>query len=168
MVVLATAINIGSPAIDRPTTFSSDYTVINMNSPADGSGKITEVSIYPSSTVYGLKIAIFYRPDPSGFPQNWTARDTTTTFGAQSSGLKQLEVDLDVEEGDYIGAFWSDGSIERTTGGSDGYQYVSDDQTACEDLYFSYQSFTNTISLGGTGVVEEEEEVNAIFFGTNF
>jgi len=69
------------------------------------------------------------------------------THGAK----RTFAVDLDVEVGDYLGIYYTDGSIERDTSGFAGMWYASTDQIPCTDFTFSTSS-GSAISLYGTGM----------------
>lgn len=164
MVILATDITIGWPAIDRSVSIGA-YTAINDNS-ANESGIINSVEIWANTSLVNCEVATFYRPDPGGFPNNFTTRDTEF-IGAVTSGSKQtFPVDLDVEAGDYIGIYYTAGNIERDSSGCGGMWYKSGDKIPCVDLTFTNLA-TSAISLYGTGTTAEEEEINTFFFGTN-
>ncbi len=148
MVVLATDIYIGAPAIDRGASLGA-YTMINDN-PANESGIINNVEIWASTSLVNCEVAIFYKPDPGGFPNNFTTKDVQF-IGAVTSGSKQtFPVDLDVVAGDYIGIYFTSGNIERDSSGCDGMWYKSNDRIPCANLAFTNLA-TSAISLYGTG-----------------
>ena len=162
MVVLATSIDIGSPATTRGSTESGGKTMVVKDNPANASGTITSVEIYAGSSLGSCEVATFYVVSGN----NLSTRDTHT-IGSVTGGSKQtFEVDLDVEEGDYIGMYYAFGTLYRDTSGYVGRWHSSGDKIPCADLTFSY--YANwTISLYGTGATTAEED-NAIFFGNNF
>ena len=162
MVVLATDIDMGSAAISRAYILGAVTTTVDKNNPANASGKITSVQIYASSPLTACKVAIFHVVSGN----NLSARDIQLIGNVAAGSTQTFEVDLNVEEGDYIGAYWTSGNIDRDVFGV-GYWYVSGDKIPCTDTTFSFNA-TKTMSLYGTGTTEEEEEANVIFFGTNF
>ena len=163
MIVLATAIDIGSPAINRASWISYQTSVQKTN-PANASGKITSVEIWAYSNMSNCEVATFYVVSGN----NLSTRDTQA-IGSVSSGSKQtFEVDLNVQEGDYIGIYYETGGIEMDVSGGAGKWYKSGDNIPCTDVTFGF-SAGHIMSLYGTGATEEEEEeANAIFFGTAF
>ncbi|MBA7572824.1 hypothetical protein ES708_14610 [subsurface metagenome] len=141
-------IRIGAPAINRGTSLGA-YTMIN-NGSANESGKITSVEIWASTSLVNCEVAIFYKPDPSGFPNNFSTRDIEF-IGAVASGAKRtFSVDLDVVAGDYIGIYFTSGNIERDSSGCGGMWYKTKDNIPCTNLAFTNLA-TSAISLYGTG-----------------
>ena len=165
MVVLATAIDIGSPAIDRSTNRVGGYTYVNQTNPANETGTITSIEIWATLvSMVDCEVATFYVVSGN----NLSTRDTEY-IGAVAAGSKQtFEVNLDVQEGDYIGYYESTGRIEADGTGYAGMWYKGGDQIPCTDTLFNVYS-GDTCSLYGIGTTEAPpEEENAIFFGTNF
>lgn len=154
-------IDIGSPAIDRAATWypSGDATIVNKENPANESGKITTVEIWPNTSLAICSIATFYVVSGN----NLSTRDTeyigAVTFGAK----RTFSVNLDVEAGDYIGMYFYDCQMEMSSSGYAGCWYIYEDQIPCTDVTFSSID-GRTLSLYGTG----ETTANAIFFGTAF
>jgi len=163
-------IDIGSAAIDRATNTSSNRTYINKGITATASGTITSIEVWAEESMTNAEVATFYRPDSSGFPDNFTTRDYET-IGNVTAGSKQtFEVNLDVIEGDFIGIGFPSGTIEYdVVGGAGTWVYASGSGgIPCDNKTYNF-SADRAISLYGTGVTEEEEEeANAIFFGANF
>ena len=162
MVVLATAIDVGSGAIDGGN-YWNPQTLIDTKNPANDSGTITSVEIW-AMTTYDLsncEVAIFFLVSGT----NYSTRDTHT-IGSVTAGSKQTfsGLSLDVQTGDYIGIYFSAGYLERNDTGVATY-YVAGDHIPCTNQTFSLIS-GHTVSLYGTGTTEEE--ANVIFFGTNF
>jgi len=151
MVVLATAIDIGMPAIDR-NSYTQNKTLINKGNPANADGKITNVEIY---AVYGdltdCWVATFYRPDPGGFPNNFTTRDYEE-LGTVAEGYSSREVDLNVQAGDYLG-IWvsSDGYMENSSASNEGVWSSQNNHIPCTDYTFDWTYVDDAISLYGTG-----------------
>jgi len=153
MVVLATDIDIGIPAIDRVQGFDANNTLINKINPANADGEITQIEIWAAGTIAGCEVATFYRPDPSGFPNNFTTRDTEYIGDVLSGSKQTFEVSLNVHEGDYIGMFYTSGGVEWTTDGADPGElwYAYGDKIPCTNQLFDLGG-TQGISLYGTGV----------------
>lgn len=161
MVVLATAIDIGTPAIDRGSFLATNnITFISVENPANLSGRITSIEIWAVVEMTGVKVATFEEVDTNTF----TARDSQLIGTVSAGSKKTFDVDLDVQAGDYIGLCTTGGAIENDTSGS-GTWNTSGDQTGCVEQVFSFNA-DRTMSLYGTGITEEEDD--AIFFGMNF
>jgi len=148
MVVLAVAIDIGSPAIDRSGHGDPNWTDINKDNPANATGKITSIEVYAVSgyPLYNFEVATFFNV----FGNYFSTRDTEY-IGYVVSGVKQtFTVDLDVQEGDYLGCHFKDGYIERNASGYDGIWAGGGDGIPCTSAPFNFYS-GQTVSLYGTG-----------------
>ena len=168
MVVLAISINIGDAAIDRAGAFTNtkNRTCINKGNPANASGTITSIEIWieAGDDITNCQVATFYE----GASNVLSTRDTEY-IGTVTAGSKQtFEVNLDVEEGDYIGLYANITRISAdTSGGQDIWSEIGD-YIPCTDKTFTVWA-DDVMSLYGTGATEEEEEeANAIWFGTDF
>lgn len=162
MIVLAAAISIGNAAIDRPGYTGSNTTLVERMNPANATGKITSVEVYTYEDCANAQVGIFYVA--SGL-DNLSTRDWEY-IGTITAGAKRtFTVNLDVEEGDFIGIY-IDGKLEVTLSGIPGIWLKGGDNVPCDDVPFTTVD-NRTISLYGTGTTEEEE-ANAIFFGINF
>lgn len=164
--VIAIDIDIGSPAINRGTAFNYGATFINMVNPANTSGKITSVEIYAPTgyPMTGCKVATFFLVPET--EKDYSTRDWVLIGDVPAGSKQTFEVDLTVQEDDYIGIYWESGRLENDeTGG--GYRSKTGAYIPCTNATFGTQ-YNNHLSLYGTGITEEEEEANAIFFGTAF
>jgi len=164
--VLAVDIDIGYPAIDRESSLTGVRTAIMTGNPANATGTITTVEVWAAIDMTLAEVATFYRPNPGSYPNKLTTRDWEP-IGTVTAGSKQtFTVSLDVQVGDYIGIKWQGGSIKRYITGGDGFWHDSSDQIPCTNHEFSFG--VNWIaSLYGYSAAEEEE-INVLFFGTNF
>ncbi|MBA7498283.1 hypothetical protein ES704_01018 [subsurface metagenome] len=145
-------IDIGMPAIDRGG-YIREKTLINKGNPANADGKITNVEIY---AVYGdltdCWVATFYRPDPGGFPNNFTTRDYVE-LGTVAVGESNHIVDLDVHTGDYLGIWVSkSGYISTTAAGESGVWSTQNNHIPCTNYNFDWTYTDDAISLYGTGI----------------
>ena len=170
MIVLATDIDIGDAATDRQYAHSNTEkrTVVNKGNPANASGTITSIEIWieAGDDATNCEVATFFVVSGN----NLSTRDTES-IGTITAGSKQtVNVNLDVEEGDYIG-FCADItriSIDISGGSGIWYTAAGTDNIPCTNVTFSVYSGW-MMSLYGTGTTEEEEEeANAIWFGTDF
>ena len=167
MVVLATAIDIGSAAIKRAFSGPTTSTYIFKTNPANEDGKITSIEIYADATMSNVEVATFF--NVSG--NNFTTRDTHS-IGTVTAGAKRtFTVNMDVHEGDYLGFHMTAGRFYwNATGGLGYWFYSGTDKIPCTNETFTLGSGTTYIySIYGTGVTAEVgAEENAIFFGMAF
>ena len=135
---------VGSPAIDADST-ASVLTIVNKSQPANGTGKITTVEIWANAELSNCEVAIFRVV--SG---NNLSTVSTHTIGTVAAGSKQsFEVDLDVVEGDFIGMYYTAGTMERQTTLGDGW-YAAGDNIPCTNVTFTVFAGM-TVSLYGKG-----------------
>lgn len=141
-------IDIGSPATARLSNTTSGYTYINLDNPANATGKIDVVEIYCIVALQNCKVATFFVV--SG--DNLSTRDIHT-IGAVPAGSKQTfsGLDIDVQAGDYIGIFYTAGNIRKDNEGFLGVMEKFGDQIPCINQLF-YLNAGNTLSLYGTGI----------------
>ncbi|MDD5086627.1 MAG: GLUG motif-containing protein, partial [Candidatus Nanoarchaeia archaeon] len=147
-------IDVGNEAIDREWSDSSDVTIIDINNPANGTGKITSVEIWAGTQITGCQVATFYNVSENHFStRDYETVNNGNGEGVVLAGSKQIfEVDLDVEEGDYIGVYWNEGTIDYDAwDGSDGIWYKSSDNIPCTNAEFT-ENLERTISLYATGI----------------
>lgn len=94
-------IDIGMPAEDRATGFFfGDYAFIELDNPANASGKITEVKVYIGPQNYPAVASIIGTCYDAG-GGTYTVRDYQDV-GMLDHGLNTKAVDIDVEAGDFI------------------------------------------------------------------
>lgn len=164
MAVLAVAIDIGMPAVDRGTSSTGTYTFVNKGNPANASGTITSIEIY-GLNLDNVEVATFFVV--SG--DNLSTRDTELIGTAGGSGAyakSTHNVNLDVETGDYLGIYYNVGALDRDSSGYSGIWYFGGDYIPCTNATFSSWG-GDAVSVYGTGTTTAAEK-NAIFFGTNF
>jgi len=133
-------IDIGSEAVSQSNSTSSDYTLISKVNPANKAGYLTRVEIYAKSNISGCKVGTFYNISGT----TYKCRDSAV-IGDVPSGSKQsfTELNIEVQTGDFIGIYFSGGSICNPIYTGDGYLHVSgdycdpDDQTIYTDSGFS-------------------------------
>lgn len=102
------AIDVGGEAINRAYSYIEGRTLVAKDNPANATGKITTVEIWAFEQLLNCEVAIFFVV--SG--DNLSTR-STVAIGTVAAGSKQtFPVDLDVEAGDYIGIYYTDGKIE--------------------------------------------------------
>jgi len=141
---MADGIDIGSPATNRSNHAGRTQTYINKDNPADKGGVIKKIVVWYNSTpIFDAIVATFYRPDPTNYPNHFTARDSYN-IGKPTAGSKQIiDVDLVVEAGDYIGVYSGGGdygNIEVDTSGGSDIWFLTGDYTDCTNEEFSVAS----------------------------
>lgn len=139
------AIDIGTPAIYQGAGGAATFTNINLGNPANLKGKITSVEVWALTDLTGFRVGIFYLVSGVTYKCRSSA-----TIGNVTSGSKQtFPVSLVVEIGDFIGAYWASGAIERgDSGGSRAYvagEYLDPDDQA------AYTVDARLLSLYGAG-----------------
>jgi len=149
--VLAVDIDIGMPAINRGATGESLHTYINAAEIANASGKITTVEIYSWGNLINVEVATFYRPDPGGFPNNFSTRDSVLIGAVEDDAIRTFDVDLDVEAGDFIGMYCQ-GYMEKDSSGFNGVWDFNGDAISCTNQAFTFLD-GDAISLHGMGGV---------------
>lgn len=162
MIVLAVDIDIGSPAIGRPSSAYLPYTYVNVDNPANESGTITQVELWSQTNIADCVVATFYVVSGN----NLSTRDTYYIGSVALGAKRTFGVNLTVEAGDYIGINATSGDLEAHSAGYAGLWRYSGDAIPCTNVLFILLA-GDTMSLYGTGTTVEEEE-NAIFFGINF
>jgi len=141
---------IGAAASDRTTRITSLITVINTANPVAHQGRITSVSLWAETTLAGnVEVATFYLTGANQF----STRDRQAIGPVVAGSRQTFAVDLECEEGDYIGA-WLGGAgyLECDTVGGAGIWAVAGDQVPCTDVVFGV-SAGYAISLQADGIV---------------
>jgi hypothetical protein len=166
LVVLATAIDVGGNTGSTSTHSHGNLTWVDLTNPADYSGKITDVYIYPAISMASAKVIFVYRVDAT----NYTVRSVSGNLGTVASGgNRQFTVDLNVVAGDFIGIYFTDNGDAICTNESsgDGLGYWSGDGTTKSNATFNNFYAGRSMAIYGTGTATEVEETN-IFMGVNF
>lgn len=144
----ATAIDIGPGAIDRGSGRLGDYTIIEIDNPANGTGTLDTFEAWAVVNITGdVKIGTF-----SGSGTSYTSRDVETV-GAITAGSKQTfsGLDCDVVSGDFLGFYFPlDGQMEGDTSGEAGVYYKSGDQFGAGAQTYTLQAGYED-SIYGTG-----------------
>ena len=139
-------IDIGAPAIEeRSSSLSGGYTVIEASNPANLSGIITLVKIFAESAMIGVKVGIFYKTNGNTFSTR-----SSVTLGNVADRDTEHIVNLAVEAGDYIGIYFTGGSIVRDTTGFVGAWLHLDDDIPCTNVDFTFYD-GDQYSLEGEG-----------------
>ncbi|MBA7643836.1 hypothetical protein ES703_51570 [subsurface metagenome] len=102
-------IDIGAPAIDRATTRNSGYTYVAKDNPANASGIITTVKLWPTLALVLCRVGTVYPTNANTLK----CRDVAF-IGEVDEGSEQTFTGLSfaAEEGDYIATYFYGGRIE--------------------------------------------------------
>ncbi len=112
------AVDIGAEAINRATNTGNLTTVINKTSPASFGGLISFIDIWALTNITGLMVGTFYVTNGNTLK----CRDSETIAGTITAGAKVTKaVSLVVVTGDYIGSYFTGGTLERDTEGGAGW-----------------------------------------------
>jgi hypothetical protein len=129
------AIDIGPGAIDRDNAFDV-YTIIEKGNPANDTGIITSVELWPFTWLTGCEMATFFVISGN----NLSTRDTVY-LGEVGPGSKQTfdisATPLDVSTGDYLGYHYYNGALEAGVSGGSGVWYKAGDYIPCTNEAFS-------------------------------
>lgn len=133
---MATAIDIGPGATNRGTSVTYGLTVITLGNPANETGTLNTFEVWAVTNVAGLLIGTF-----SGAGTSYDDRDYEN-IGAVTSGSKQTFTgkNCDVSTGDYLGFYFTSGSIEHDTSGGDGIYYKTNSQFGTGSQTYTLQS----------------------------
>ena len=147
MTVYYGTIDIGAAAIDRAASTNPLYTVVEASNPANATGIIDTVELWAATQLSNCEVAIFFVVSGN----NLSTRDSEV-LGTVVAGSKQTftGLSMDVVSGDYIGAYWSAGTLETDVTGGVAYWYKSGDYIPCTNQTFTWYADAQD-SLYGTG-----------------
>jgi hypothetical protein len=146
----ATAIDVGAGAADRGSQFSSGFTLIDFNNPANDTGTITSIELWFSAAgdnATGVLAGTF-----SGSGVSYDDRDYET-IGNVAKGSKQTfsGLNCDVVTGDFLGVYAAVGWIEQDTSGYVGIGYVGGDKFGTGAQTYTTTYNDDAISVYGAG-----------------
>lgn len=140
-------IDIGSQAINRQYYENYSNTIIDKNNPANASGKITKIEVHFAQTVYNWKVAIFQEVSANRFT---TRSYAVMPSGPHDPGWHTFDVDLEVQEGDFIGFYLTNGQLDADYTGIGYWASWGANRIPCIDVLFD--SLTDRAeSIYGTG-----------------
>jgi len=141
-------IDVGSEAINRDAYQGAGRTFFDLDNPADGTGSIDTVQIFPASTMGGCKVGTFFLISGT----TYECRDLET-IGDVTAGDPDPDVftglDMGIVTDDLLGCYNATGTIQRTTSGTASLYIYGDYITAERQTAFS--ASTRIFSLYGTG-----------------
>lgn len=160
--VTGTAIDVGSAATDRDTYANDSQTLIDLANAANTTGIITSIEVWALSNITGLRVGTFYLVSGT----TYKCRDSVT-IGSVTAGSKQtITVDssnnplaLQVQVGDFIGCYFTGGTLESGSTGGSGLRYVTGEYMDVGDSVAFSLSAGYSMSLYGIGVIPYVEVV---------
>lgn len=154
-------INVGVPAITSSYSLNNGYTAISLDNPANNNGTIKTINIFVDSTMSGVKVGTFY-----GSGGYYTMRDYQVISTSLSSGLNSIDVDIQIEKGDYIGIYYTGGYIKIKDISGDGYYLVNGDKF--DGSGHTYSTFNSkSLSLNGSSYIEYIYENSSMTQGSH-
>jgi len=160
------AIDIGPGAIDRNATRGAGYTLIQIDNPANDTGWLTTFEVWAKTDASGVKIGTF-----SGSGTSYDDRDYET-IGNVTAGSKQTfsGLNCDVVTGDFLGVFFTGGTLEGSDSGEAGVYYKAGDQFGTGAQTYTLQAGFED-SIYGTAVAPPQtlspsSIVQTIAYGT--
>lgn len=138
-------IDVGLPAIDRPSSWPPGYTAVLKDNPANLTGTITKLELFVDTALTNCQVALFYETAP-----NTLTTRSTVDLGNVPIGYNAFVVDMAVEAGDFIGLYYSSGRLDRHDAGYAGIWYSGGDCIPCANRIFN-TSGGRGLSLYATG-----------------
>ncbi len=149
-----TALDVGPGATNRAAALAQGNTVIDLANAVNGDGVITSVSIWAATDLTGVEVAMFYEVTSGVFSVR-----SSDTIGDVTSGSKQtFAVELPCVAGDYLGIWWTGGTLEVDTAGGSGVRAAAGDQIPCYGQAFAL-SANYAISIEGAGNISLVREI---------
>ena len=142
------AIGIGSAAIDRSGVSWDGYTRIDLANPANAAGTIDTVQIYCAALMNGVVVGTFFLVSGT----TYECRDSAA-IGEVTPGLKTFDgLSIGVEAGDFIGIYWTSGTLETDSSGGTGRLHASGEHIDPSDQasYSSTDSGAQSVYSTGT------------------
>ncbi len=144
-------IDVGSAAIDRGSSISPNYTVLDLANAANDNGSITSIEVWAATNMTGLRVGTFYLISGT----TYKCRDSAV-IGNVVAGSKQIFTGLSivVHVGDYIGAYWNGGTIEGDITGGSGRMAIFGEYIDPGDQSNYTFSANRAMSLYAIGIVK--------------
>lgn len=139
------AIDIGAAAIDRASYEGHLRTTITKINPANLSGEITQIQVYPHANVTNCAVGIFYLTGT-----NQLKCRSAQAIGAVTAGYHEIAVSLVVVAGDFLGWYMEGSGLEADTSGLGAYWIAGNHCTVDDEAGYTNQA-SRTYSLYGIG-----------------
>ncbi len=150
-IVPVSDIDVGAYPVNRDNVASSGWTRIDKANPANASGTLHSVKVWAANSITGLRVGTFYTTNGNTLK----CRDSEL-IGDVVSGAERTFTGLSITvvEGDYIGCYFTGGSIDRHTLEYTGIWSVSGEFIDPNDETTYTPLVGDAISLYGYGDVE--------------
>ncbi len=140
-------IDAGSKAIERVSYIIETWTLIQLDNPANDDGVLHFVKVWARGSLSGLRVGVFYLVSENRYHCR-----SSVDIGDVAAGSKRVfPVRLDIQQGDYLGCYYTTGALEYTNSGSPGMCYLEGEHIDINDEEFFYP-MVGAISLYGVGV----------------
>lgn len=141
-------IDIGADPTDRSYSYPWGDTLINKDNPANASGILHTIKVWALTNITGLRVGTFYTTDGNHIK----CRDSAVIGDVEAGAERTFTgLSITVEEGDYIGCYYTSGDIEADYSGFPGIWYHPGEYIDPGDqVYYSFYS-GDALSLYGIG-----------------
>ena len=141
------AVDIGYDAIDRLGNWSNGWTIIAKGATASKDGTIVTLEIWAYGDITGLRVGSFYTTNGNTLK----CRDSVAIAGTITAGSKvEKVISLTVVTGDYIGCYFTGGSICRSMSGATGiWQFDGEAIDPNDEETYNLYAADDAFSLGG-------------------
>lgn len=148
-ILAGAPIDVGAGATNRAAALIEAYTWVDLTNPANADGILDTVEAWFDTNATGVKIGTF-----SGSGTSYNDRDYET-IGNVTAGSKQTFTgkSIDVITGDFIGCYYTTGTLDTDTSGYSGVYYVSGDKFGGGANNYTLRA-DDALSLYGTGETE--------------
>lgn len=141
-------ITIGPGATDRPNAAPAGYTLIAVDNPANLTGTLDTVEVWATTSLTGLRVGTFYLVSGTTYKCRDSADIGAVTFGAKRT---YTSLSISVEAGDYLGCYYTIGTMERNDSGGGGYyNYLGESIDANDQADFTFTA-GRILSIYATG-----------------
>jgi len=114
-------IDVGADAIDRPSIQGGGYTVLSLDNPANDHGVIDMIEIFAKQDINDLIVGTFSLVNGT----TYQCRDSELIGGGFSGSKHTFSgLDMEIEKGDIIGAWWRSGNLAADVSGYAGVMHA--------------------------------------------
>lgn len=117
----------GPACSDRGSTRSAGYTILELNNPASAGFTVASIYCWAASNMSGLETGSFEDTGGGGGTGNYTCRGNCSgaNMSVSAGSCVELTAGVDfvaytVQSGEYIGHYFTGGTIERDSSGGSG------------------------------------------------
>ena len=142
------AIDVGPACSDR-VTFLGSQTVVNKGNPANETGKINYICIYAVTLMTGIEVASFSAAG-NNLTTNASVSLANAAIGKNEYNAPGDFVAFDINAGEYLGIYFTGGTIEYDNAGFDDIWTRAGDNIPCVGAAFVLNA-GDAVSLYGEG-----------------